>query len=92
MTRTQEKLGPESPIFNPDPDSKPTISRTVLFTLIPKGTSRDRKIVDKSIVCLSRRNKPRIPPRQKEHLDKKFLQLLQSPRIQEPATEQAKRL
>jgi hypothetical protein len=58
------KLGSESPIFMPDPNSKQAISRNGFSTLIPRGEHRDRKRADKVILCLSQRNKPRIPLRQ----------------------------
>jgi hypothetical protein len=67
------KLGSESPIFMPDPDSKQAISRNGFSTLIPRGEHRDRKRPDKPITHPSRKNKPGIPARQKEHPGKKFL-------------------
>jgi len=52
-----------SPIISPDPDSKPTISRTRLSTLNHRGKHRDRKGPDKPITRPSQRNKPRTKPR-----------------------------
>src|SRR6266511_6111482 len=66
-------LGKKSPIIGPDPESKPAISRPYYSTLIPRGIHGDRKRPDKPITHPSRKNKPVIPPRQEEHLDRKFL-------------------
>ncbi len=63
----------KSPIISPNPKSKPAISRPYYFTLIPRGIRKVRKRPDMPITHPSRKNKPGIPPRQKEHLDKKFL-------------------
>ena len=63
----------KSPIISPDPRSKPAISRPHYSTLIPRGIPGDRKKPDKPKTHPSRKSKPGIPPRQKEHLDKKFL-------------------
>src|SRR6266540_4696855 len=70
---------PDKPIFSPDRDSKPAISRTGLSTLIPRGKHRGRKRPDKPITHASRKNKPRIPPRQKEHLDKSSYNFCRAP-------------
>jgi hypothetical protein len=74
----------QTPIISPDLGSKPAISRPYYSTLIPRGINGDRERPDKPITYPSRKNKPGIPPRQKEPLDKKFLQLLQSPCVREP--------
>src|SRR5438128_6928160 len=55
------------PIISPDPESKPAISRPYYSTLIPTRIYKDQKRLDKSITHPSRKNKPRIPPRQKKH-------------------------
>src|SRR5437667_7425113 len=59
--------------YQPRSQSKPAISRPYSSTLIPRGIYRDRQRPDKPITHPSQRNKPEILPRQKEHLDKKFL-------------------
>src|SRR5712692_5794686 len=48
----------KSPVFSPNPESKPTISRNRFSTLIPRGINRDRKQPDKPIASPSPRNKP----------------------------------
>jgi len=63
----------KSPIFSPDPESKPAISIPYYSTPIPRGIHRDRERPDKPITHRSRKNKPVILPRQEEPLDKKFL-------------------
>ncbi|SRR6266567_5330109 len=66
-----------SPIISPDPDSKPTISRTRLSTLNHRGKHTDRKGPDKPITRPSQRNKPGTKPGQKHPLEKKFKQIAQ---------------
>ncbi len=69
-----------SPIISPDPDFKPTISRTRLSTLNHRGKHRDRKGPDKPITHPSQRNKPRTKPRQKHPSEKNSGRLLKNSR------------
>jgi hypothetical protein len=69
-------------INNPDPDSKQPIFGTCFSTLIPRGFHGDRKSPDMPITSPFQRNKPRIPPGQKEGFEKKFLDLDESPACQ----------
>src|SRR5713101_1310822 len=73
VTLHGEVLAGKSPIFSPDPDSKPAISRSPISTLIARGKHRDRKTRDKPITRPSRKNKPIIIPGQKEDLENKFV-------------------
>jgi hypothetical protein len=63
----------KSPIVSPDRNSKPTISRTGHFTLIPRGKRRDRKTQDKPITRPSQENKPKNIPGQEEDPENKFV-------------------
>jgi len=59
------------------------ISGTRSSKLIPRGIRGYQKTPDKLITRLSQRNKPETRFRQKEDLEKKFVYLLQRPRVQE---------
>jgi len=53
-------------IISPDPDYEQAIFRTYISTLIPRGFRGDQEILNKLIMNRSRKNKPEIPPGQKE--------------------------
>jgi len=65
-----------SPISSPNPDSKPTNSRTRLSTLNHREKHGDRKRPDKPVICPSRRNKPEQRP-DRNTPQKKFRQIAQ---------------
>src|SRR5437879_9209458 len=52
------KHSPDKPIFSPDPKSRPAISGTRSFTLIPRGTHGYRETRDKPRTPLPQENKP----------------------------------
>src|SRR6266702_8351487 len=73
----------KSPIISPDRDSKPAISRTRFFTLIAMGICGDQKTREEPITRPPGKHKPKITPGQEEHLEKRFVYLLQKPRPRE---------
>jgi hypothetical protein len=73
----------KTPILSPDPDFKPTISRTRISTLIPWGFNGGQKWPDKPITRSFRRSKPGPKPRYKPSSEKIQADVTRAPVTQE---------